>query len=433
MNRRGFIGAASAAEAASILPGFRAETAFGTPAATIGNLGSFTLKELRDQYHSYLFDNFLPFMEKYVIDPDYGGFLLNTDRDGTRLSTTKTPTNEGRGIWVWSFLYNELSHEQKYLDVAKRSLDFILKSKPEGDALWARTLTREGKPAGGPDVTVYGDLYIASGIAEYACAARDADMWKLAKEFMEKCIRIYDRPDYDSITGSDPIQGPRRQNVSMLLLPVTTSLLKFKSDPDVGAVAARCVDAVVNRHYNPAYRLNNDFLNHDYSLPENANSQYVAFGISNQTLWMILQEGVRLKNRKLYDAANERIVHHVEVGWDYVYGGVCSGINNVEKNTWNMTKPLHNQAESLIGLLAIIEHTGDPRAQELFAQIYSFTTEKYVLKKYGYPLWQHDADRKVTFQPHSTRAEHFHNSRHLMMNLAALNRMVKRGGKPSGV
>ena len=431
MNRRGFIGAACAAATASALPGFRAEQAFCSPGDPISNLFALTLKELRDQYYSYLFDDFLPFMEKYVIDPEYGGFLLNTDRDGARLSTSKTPTNEGRGIWVWSFLYNELAHEQKYLDVAKRSLDFILKSKPEGDTLWARTLTREGKAASNADVTIYGDLYIASGIAEYACAARDAESWKLAKDIMEKCIRIYDRPDYDSISGADAVQGPRRQNVSMLLLPTTTSLLKFKSDPAVEAVAARCVEAVVNRHFNPAYRLNNDFLNHDYSRPENANSQYVAFGISNQTLWMILQEGVRLKDRKIYDTANERIVHHVEVGWDYVYGGVCSAITNVEKNTWNMTKPLHNQAESLIGLLSIIEHTGDPRAQELFSQIYSFTVQKYVLKKYGFPLWQHDADRKVTYQSHTTRAENFHNPRHLMMNLAALKRMVKRGGKVS--
>ena len=45
-------------------------------------------------------------------------------------------------------------------------------------------------------------------------------------------LRIYDRPDYDSITGDDPIQGPRRQSIAMLLLPVTTSLFKYQPDPD---------------------------------------------------------------------------------------------------------------------------------------------------------------------------------------------------------
>ena len=96
-----------------------------------------------------------------------------------------------------------------------------------------------------------------------------------------------------------------------------------------------------------------------------------------------------------------------------------------------MSKPLHCDTEALAGLLAIIEHTGEPRAVELFTKIYEFTMAKRVLKKYGYPLWQHEGDRRLTYEPHTRRAEHFHNSRHLMINLAALDRMITRGGKAS--
>ena len=432
MNRRSFIGTACAVVTASALPPLGAKTSGRPKPAPVKSLAGLSLKEVRDQYHSYLFDDFLPFMEKYVIDAEFGGFMCQADRDGTRLGTSKTPTNEGRGIWVWSYLYSVLSKEQKYLDTAKRSLDLILRSRPEGDTLWPRSLTREGEPAAAADITVYGDLYVAAGVAEYARAAHDAGAWQLAKDIMEKCIRIYDRPDYDSISGADPVQGPRRQNVSMLLLPVTASLLKYKSDPEVEAVAARCVEAVVNRHHNPAYELNNDILLHDHSRAGGSHAQYVAFGISIQTLWMILAEGLRLKDRKLFDTAAERFRRHIVIGWDDVYGGVASALTNVDDNTWNMTKPLHNDVEALVGLLSMIEHTGDPGAVELFSRIYEFTIEKRLLKKYGYPLWQHEGDRKVTYQPHTQRAEHFHNSRHLMMNLAALDRMGARGGKASG-
>jgi len=146
-----------------------------------------------------------------------------------------------------------------------------------------------------------------------------------------------------------------------------------------------------------------------------------------------VHEGVRRQDRKLYDAAVESLLRHVEVGWDDVYGGVMSALTHVDDNIWNTSKPLHNQVESLIGLLTIVEHTGNPRAAELFGEVFVFAVEKYVLKKYGYPLWQHDADRRVTYEPHTRRAEHFHNSRHLMMNLAALNRLIARGGRISGV
>ena len=97
-------------------------------------------------------------LQKAGIDAEFGGFLWNTDRDGTRLGTSKTPTNEGRGIWVWSYLYNVISKDQKYLDTAKRSVDLILKSRPEGDRLWPSRLTREGEPDAPADTTIYGDL-----------------------------------------------------------------------------------------------------------------------------------------------------------------------------------------------------------------------------------------------------------------------------------
>jgi hypothetical protein len=39
----------------------------------------------------------------------------------------------------------------------------------------------------------------------------------------------------------------------------------------------------------------------------------------------------------------------------------------------------------------------------------------------------------MTFQPHASRVEHFHHPRHLMLNMLALDRMIKRGGRPSGI
>ena len=116
MNRRAFIGTAWAAATASAWPLSGAKTEGRKKPSPVKRLAGLSLEELRGQYHAFLFDDFLPFMEKYVIDAEFGGFLWNTDRDGTRLGTSKTPTNEGRGIWVWSYLYNVLSREQKYLD-----------------------------------------------------------------------------------------------------------------------------------------------------------------------------------------------------------------------------------------------------------------------------------------------------------------------------
>ncbi|MDP2984953.1 MAG: hypothetical protein Q8O92_16665, partial [Candidatus Latescibacter sp.] len=57
------------------------------------------------------------------------------------------------------------------------------------------------------------------------------------------------------------------------------------------------------------------------------------------------------------------------------------------------------------------------------------------LKQYGYPLWIDSADRRVRFDKGdgSRRAENFHHPRQLMLNMLAVERIIKRGGKTSGI
>ncbi len=104
-----------------------------------------SLKELREKYRRDLFDDFLPFMDKYVIDHELGGFMCNADYTGKRVNDDKLSWFEGRGSWVYAFLYNNLAREQKYLDVARKSIEFVLKSKPKNEnELWSKELTRNG-------------------------------------------------------------------------------------------------------------------------------------------------------------------------------------------------------------------------------------------------------------------------------------------------
>jgi hypothetical protein len=42
------------------------------------------LEQLRQQYRFDLFEDFLPFMDKYVIDRQHGGFMCTTDHDGAK-------------------------------------------------------------------------------------------------------------------------------------------------------------------------------------------------------------------------------------------------------------------------------------------------------------------------------------------------------------
>ena len=446
MNRRKFIGASVGT--ATVLAGVPSASAVQKKnragierrRSGIVRLGGKTLPELRAQYRSDLFNDFLPFMEKYVIDREFGGFTCNTDQFGNKVNQNKVSWFEGRGTWVYAFLYNNLAREEKYIDVARRSVAFILKTKPNGDdELWPKELTREGKPLTSADGEIYGDLFIAEGLAEYSKATGELVYWDMAKQLLFKCIRLYDRPDYRPTIGQTylgrearPFPGARIQGVWMVLIRLVTQMLAMRADAEIERVAARCVDAVVNHHYNPEFRLINELLNHDLSRPDNEYAQLVYTGHCIENLWMLLAEAVRRGDKGLFEALAGHFKRHVEVAWDDVYGGVFRNLQNVNGNVWTVDKVLWAQEEVLIGTMLIIEHTGAQWAQDMFTRMYTYVHEKYPLKRSVSPLWIYASDRKVTLEAYSRmpkRVENFHHPRHLMLNLLSIERMMRGSGQ----
>jgi N-acylglucosamine 2-epimerase len=443
MNRRTFL--RTSAGSTALIAGFPAAAPGRTADAALpwesgqtehGGEG-LLLTVLRDEYHTDLFEDFLPFMDQYVIDHERGGFMCNTDHLGNRVTDDKMSWYEGRGIWVYAFLYNNLAREEKYLDVARRSVKFILSLEPSGDEVWPRGLSREGKVLRSADGEISGDLYIAEGLAEFSKATGDRSHWDHAKQIVLKCVRLYDRPDYQpgsgkSFFGADapPLPGARIQAVWMMLIGIVTQMLRMREDAQLEQIAARCMEAMTTYHYNPEFNLLNELLNHDLSRPSNQYGQLVHTGHSIEVLWFLLAEALRLNDHALFDRLAGWCKRHIEVAWDDVYGGVFRTVLDVNKNSWLLDKVLWAQEEVLIGTMLIIEQTGAQWARDLFTRMRSYVRGRYPLKSHGSPLWMHASDRKATYEGYmklSKRVGNYHHPRHLMLNLLSIERMIKRG------
>jgi mannose/cellobiose epimerase-like protein (N-acyl-D-glucosamine 2-epimerase family) len=249
-----------------------------------------------------------------------------------------------------------------------------------------------------------------------------------------KCVRLYDRPDYRPTIGqtyfgpsAPPFPGARIQGVWMTLIRAATQMLEMRPDPEVEAVASRCVDAITNHHYNADYELINELLNHDLTRPQNEYGQLVYTGHCVENLWMLMFEAVRRREEALFEKLAGWFKRHVEVAWDDVYGGVFRNLQNVDRNVWVVDKVLWAQEEVLIGSLLIVERRGYDWAVEMFERTNNYVREKYSLKKHGSPLWIYASDRKVSYDAFlkmPKRVENFHHPRHLMLNLLSLERML---------
>src|SRR6478672_10206722 len=261
MNRREFAGGLLGASRLAGAQGAKATAG----RRAIQAMTTFDLPRMRDQYRKDLFQDYLPFHERFVNDKKFGGFLCSVRPDGELVSDEKRVWFEGRGVWVYSFLYNHLAREQKYLDTAAASVRLLSRSRPhDPEEFWPKTLHRDGSPAGPPDTEVYSDLFVAEGLAEFARATGDRKHWDEARDILLKCVRRYDKPDYhpeigQTYLGPDarPFPGARVQGVWMVLLRATTQMLATRDDLELRKVSDRCVDAVPNHHYNPRFGLIN--------------------------------------------------------------------------------------------------------------------------------------------------------------------------------
>jgi N-acylglucosamine 2-epimerase len=394
------------------------------------HIGNASLEELRDRYHSLLFEDYLPFFDRHGIDHELGGFMCTLNHDGTLLDSTKDMWYQGRGLWVYSYLYNHFGGDE-HLEVARKTRDFIVRHGRDDNGDWVRGLDREGNVVQAAETRGYTSMFVAEGLQEYAKASGDQESMDLAVDILWRAMGKWDDPDCDVDEGYIPISyaGMRTQGCHMVAILILTQMLKQQSDPKLEELADRVVDGVMNRFWNPEYRLNNEALDHNYERPNDANEDFIYLGHAMETLWMLLPEAMRRQDRALFDLVAERLQRHIEVAWDDVYGGFFRAMN--VNGAFTFDKVFWAQEEVLIGTTILLEHTDLEWPEAWFSRTYEYIHDKFWLKPHGYPLFMSGADRKGTFQPNASRKENYHHPRHLMLNLLALERMIERGGKVS--
>ena len=231
----------------------------------------------------------------------------------------------------------------------------------------------------------------------------------------------------------------------MVNLRIATQILRRWKDPEIAAIADQCVDAVVNRHYNPEIGLNNEMLNFDFSRPKGEENKSL-LGHLIETLWMVMDEADRRNDRKVWDLCAERIHRHIEVGWDHVFGGLAQMVNvdrggyvwpperpvgtNLEfqfVGEFQYLKPLWALNEILIATLKVFELTQAEWASRFFGMAQDVIDRKFSMKKHGLPGLMLFGDRRMSYQPHVGRQDNYHPPRQLMLTILTLDRMIQRG------
>jgi len=338
-------------------------------------------------YRDELFSNVLPFWMEKSPDRQSGGYFTCLDRTGKVFDTDKFVWLQGRQVWLFAMLCNQVERRQEWLDMAVSGAEFLKKYGHDGNLNWYFSLTSDGKPLIEPynifsytfATMAFGQLEKATGNGEYADIAR-----KTFSIILSKTSNPKGRWD-KAFPGTRELKNFA---LPMILCNLALEIEHLLEGDFMKKTIENCIHEVMDIFYRPELGLVVENLHADGSLSDTFEGRLLNPGHAIEAMWFIMDLGVRLNRPELIRKANHAAIRMLEVGWDREYGGIFYFMDRLGHPTqqleWDQ-KLWWVHIETLITLLKGYYLTGLSDNLQWFDKVHEYTWDHF--KDPEYPEW----------------------------------------------
>lgn len=279
------------------------------------------LKPYAERYRRDLLESVIPFWLRHSLDREHGGYFSCLDRVGAVYDDRKYVWLQGRAIWTFARLYNELERRQEFLDAAALGVGFLRQHArdPEGRVYFC--LTRDGRPHAFQRKP-YAAVFYQMGLLEYARATGDQSCRDEAVEVFWKIRAWIADP---TLLGRPALPGQIAMSSLANLLTVGLMALDLADqlgDPRYDAVLRETI-AGIARHYDVERRVFREHVALDgrdlLHLPE---GRLFNPGHSIETAWIVLHMLRRAPDEAMRAMALDALEGSLTLGWDERFGGI---------------------------------------------------------------------------------------------------------------
>ena len=340
------------------------------------------------QYKNELLNNVIPFWINQSQDKEYGGYFTCLDRQGNVFDTDKFIWLQGRQVWMFSMLYNNVEQRSEWLECAIQGGEFLKKNGHDGNLNWYFSLTREGKPIIEPynifsytfATMAFGQLSKATGNQEYA---------DIAKRTFDIILSKRDNPK-----GKWNKAYPGTRNLKSFALPMILCNLSLEIEhlldrEFLEKTMEECIHEVMEVFLRPELGgLIVENVNEDGSLSDTFDGRLMNPGHAIEAMWFIMDLGKRLNRPELIEKAVATTLKTIEYGWDKKYGGIFYFMDRngcpPQQLEWDQ-KLWWVHIETLISLIKGYQLTGSTECMNWFTKIHEYTWSHF--KDAEYPEW----------------------------------------------
>jgi N-acylglucosamine 2-epimerase len=350
---------------------------------TIADFGT-----LAQQYKNELLENVLPFWLSKSQDLQCGGYYTCLDREGNVFDTDKFIWLQGRQVWMFSHMYNNIDRNPTWLECARQGGEFLKKYGHDGDLNWYFSLTREGKPLIQPynifsytfATMAFGQLSKATGNEEYA---------EIAKKTFDKILSKVDDPKGQWNKAYPGTRNLKNFALPMILCNLALEIEHLLDEEFMKTTIDTCIHEVMDVFYRPELGLIVENVTVDTEeLSDSFEGRLINPGHAIEAMWFIMDLGKRLNRPELIKKAADIAVKMIEYGWDERDGGIFYFLDRdghpTQQLEWDQ-KLWWVHIETLISMLKGYQLTGSQKCLEWFEKVHEYTWSHF--KDPEYPEW----------------------------------------------
>jgi N-acylglucosamine 2-epimerase len=344
-----------------------------------------SLKSYSLQYKTELLDSILPFWMKHSVDQQNGGFFTCLDQFGQVYDTDKFIWLQGRQVWCFAYMYNNIEKKQEWLDIAKHGADFLIKHGRDEEGNWYFSLTAEGKPLVQP-YNIFSDCFATMAFAALDKASPSDEYKKIALTTFNNIITRRQNTKGKYNKNFPGTRSLKNFSLPMILCNLSLELEHIIGKEKVNELVPDIIHEVMEVFYQPKLGLVLENVNVDGSFADCFEGRLMNPGHTIEAMWFIMDLGVRLNDTSLIDKAVSIMLNTLEYGWDKEYGGIFYFLDiqghPPQQLEWDQ-KLWWVHVEALVALAKGFQHTGDMRCKEWFDKVHDYTWSHFKDQQYG--------------------------------------------------
>lgn len=347
------------------------------------------IKSLAFQYEKELKKNCIPFWLEKSQDKEYGGYFSCLARDGSVYDTDKFIWLQGREVWMFAMLYNNVDRRKEWLDCALQGGEFLKRYGHDGNYNFYFSVTREGRPIIQP-YNIFSNTFACMAFARLAEATGNDEYAEIAKKTFGRILERRSNPKgiwEKSYPGTRPMKG---FSLPMIICNMALEIENIIDDRSLlDTTIKECLHEVLDVFYREEIGVMVENVSSvDGGLVDCFEGRVVNPGHNLEALWFLMNLGIRLDDKALVERSVKIALNVIDYGWDKEYGGIFYFMDRKgyppQQLEWDQ-KLWWVHIESAIAMLKGWQLTGNEECLGWFLRLHDYMWTHF--KDYEYPEW----------------------------------------------